>query len=183
MALSCLGLVAPAEVHDACRAWEIVVNVSLEQIGSMLAAVLLGALIGLERELSRKPLGLRTNVLICLGASIFTIVSIQMGLALGGSPERIAAQIVGGIGFLGAGAIIRDRGTVQGATTAATIWLVASIGMACGAGYFAVALVGTALALFVLFGLHPFEKKMDQYRSGAGTVMDEEKAGQDADPL
>lgn len=158
-------------------------DVTLEQIGSMLAAVLLGALIGLERELSRKPLGLRTNVLICLGASIFTIVSIQMGTTFGGSPERIAAQIVGGIGFLGAGAIIRDRGTVQGATTAATIWLVASIGMACGAGYFAVALVGTVLALFVLFGLHPFEKRMDQHRKNAGTVMDEEKAGQEIDPL
>ena len=137
-------------------------GITFEQIGSMLAAVLLGALIGLERELSRKPLGLRTNILICLGASIFTIVSIQMGTTLGGSPERIAAQIVGGIGFLGAGAIIRDRGTVQGATTAATIWLVASLGMACGAGYFMVAIAGTGLALLVLFGLHPLETRMEQ---------------------
>ncbi len=144
----------------------------------MLAAVLLGALIGLERELSRKPLGLRTNVLICLGAAIFTIISIRIGLSLGGSPERIAAQIVGGIGFLGAGAIIRDRGTVQGATTAATIWLVASLGMACGAGYFIIAATGTLLALVVLFGFHPLEGRLDRYRKGD---QGESDAAKDAD--
>jgi putative Mg2+ transporter-C (MgtC) family protein len=141
-------------------------DITTRQIVSMLTAVLLGALIGLERELSRKPLGLRTNILICLGASIFTIASIQMGLTFGGAPERIAAQIVGGVGFLGAGAIIRDRGSVQGATTAATIWLVASLGVACGAGFFVIAAVGTVLTLLVLFGLHPFEQKLDRYRGG-----------------
>jgi putative Mg2+ transporter-C (MgtC) family protein len=153
-------------------------DITAEQVASMLFAVFLGALIGLERELSHKPLGLRTNVLICLGASIFTIASIQMGLTFGGSPERIAAQIVGGIGFLGAGAIIRDRGTVQGATTAATIWLVASLGIACGAGFFMIAMVGTALALFVLFGLHWVEKKLVRQSRGAaakstGSATDE----------
>lgn len=141
----------------------------------MLVAVLLGALVGLERELSRKPLGLRTNVLICLGAAIFTIISIRIGLSLGGSPERIAAQIVGGIGFLGAGAIIRDRGTVQGATTAATIWLVASLGMACGAGYFIIAVTGTLLALVVLFGFHPLEVRLDRYRKGERAESDATK--------
>jgi len=131
----------------------------------MLAAIALGALIGLEREASHKPIGLRTNILICLGACIFTIVSIQIGLMYEGSPDRIAAQIVGGIGFLGAGAIIRDRGTVQGATTAATIWLVASLGVACGAGFFVLATVGTVLALFVLFGLHPVERRLARHRA------------------
>ena len=150
------------------------------QILSMLVAVLLGALIGLERELSRKPLGLRTNALICLGAAIFTIISIRIGLSLGGSPERIAAQIVGGIGFLGAGAIIRDRGTVQGATTAATIWLVASLGMACGAGYFIIATTGTVLALVVLFGFHPLERRLDRYRKGGQEGSD---ATQDANEM
>ena len=141
-------------------------DITWEQIGSMFAAVALGGLIGLERELGNKPVGLRTNILICLGAAIFTIVSVQMGRSLEGSSVRIAAQIVGGVGFLGAGAIIRDRGTVQGATTAATIWLVASLGMACGAGFFVLATVGTLLTLFVLFALHPLERKLDRRVSG-----------------
>jgi len=142
---------------------------------SMLAAVVLGALIGLERELSNKPLGLRTNILICLGACIFTIASIQLGLLYEGSPDRLAAQIVGGVGFLGAGAIIRDRGTVQGATTAATIWLVASLGVACGAGFFLVATAGTVLTLFVLFGLHPLERKLARYRATGDKRTEEQK--------
>jgi putative Mg2+ transporter-C (MgtC) family protein len=146
----------------------------------MLVAVVLGALIGLERELSHKPIGLRTNILISLGACIFTVASIQIGRVFDGSPDRIAAQIVGGIGFLGAGAIIRDRGTVQGATTAATIWLVASLGVACGAGFFVLASVGTVLALLVLFGLHPFERKLARYRATGGTqANNERKADED----
>jgi putative Mg2+ transporter-C (MgtC) family protein len=143
-------------------------DITAQQLASMLVAVLLGALIGLERELSHKPVGLRTNSLISLGACIFTIMSIEIGRVFDGSPERMAAQIVGGIGFLGAGAIIRDRGTVQGATTAATIWLVASLGVACGAGFFLIAAVGTALALFVLFGLHRLEKLLARYRAAIG---------------
>lgn len=145
------------------------VDITVRQLISMLVAVALGAMIGLERELSDKPLGLRTNTLISLGACIFTIMSIQIGLAFHGSPGRMAAQIVGGIGFLGAGAIIRDRGTVQGATTAATIWLVASLGVACGAGFLAIAVTGTVLALFVLFGMHPLERKLARYRHATGT--------------
>lgn len=140
-------------------------GLTVQQLISMLTAILLGAMIGLERELSEKPIGLRTNTLICLGACIFTIISIQIGLVYDGSPERIASQVVGGIGFLGAGAIIRDRGTVQGATTAATIWLVASLGVACGAGFFLLAAVGTVLALFVLFGLHLLERKLARHRT------------------
>lgn len=152
-------------------------DITWEQLISMLAAVVLGALIGLERELSGKPLGLRTNILICLGACIFTIASIQLGLLYDGSPERIAAQIVGGVGFLGAGAIIRDRGTVQGATTAATIWLVASLGVACGAGFFFLAATGTILTLFVLFGLHPVERRLARYRAtGNGQTRSEKRA-------
>jgi putative Mg2+ transporter-C (MgtC) family protein len=147
----------------------------------MFAAVVLGGLIGLERELGHKPVGLRTNILICLGAAIFTIVSVQMGRTTEGSSVRIAAQIVGGVGFLGAGAIIRDRGTVQGATTAATIWLVASLGMACGAGFFVLATVGTLLTLFVLFALHPLEERLD--RRISGEKNDERKPGAPGDAL
>ncbi len=83
--------------------------------------------------------------------------------------------MVGGVGFLGAGAIIRDRGTVQGATTAATIWLVASLGVACGAGFFLIATIGTLLALFVLFGLHPVERRLARYRADEGKQTTERK--------
>ncbi|MFC1739607.1 MgtC/SapB family protein [Planctomycetota bacterium] len=120
-------------------------------------SVIFGAAIGFEREISGKAAGLRTNILICLGAAVFTLVSKQMD-SPDGSLTRIAAQIVTGVGFLGAGAIIQDRAGVHGLTTAATIWLVASIGMACGAGFYLLALIATILAIAVLVGLNPFTK-------------------------
>ncbi len=120
----------------------------------ILLAVGLGVAIGLERQLSGKAAGIRTNVLICLGAAVLTILSEQMGIRHNDSVSRIAAQIVSGVGFLGAGVIIRDRGGVSGLTTAATIWLVASVGMAVGAGYYALAVATTGLAVVVLLGLH-----------------------------
>jgi putative Mg2+ transporter-C (MgtC) family protein len=130
-------------------------------IAAVLLAVVLGSIIGLERELSGKPAGLRTNILICLGAAVFTIISKQMA-EVGGSVTRIAAQIVTGVGFLGAGAIIQDRGGVHGLTTAATIWLVASIGMACGAGFYSLAVISAIIAVVVLIGLAKFEKPKKQ---------------------
>ena len=104
----------------------------VQYITSILLAAVLGGMIGLERAFSGKSAGLRTNILICVGAAAFTLISRQM-LSEEGSVARIAAQVVTGVGFLGAGAIIQDRGGVHGLTTAATIWLVAAIGMACGA--------------------------------------------------
>ncbi len=142
---------------------------------SLCMAVVFGATIGFERELRGKSVGLRTNTLICLGAAIFTIVSRQMAVFFEASPARIAAQIVGGIGFLGAGAIIRDRGSVQGATTAATIWLVASIGMACGAGFLVLASASTALTILVLLGLSPIEKRLWQYHRATSTKAESEE--------
>ena len=126
---------------------------------SLLLAVFLGGLIGVEREIRGKAAGLRTNILICLGAAIFTIVS--KSLAGTGDVTRIAAQVVSGIGFLGAGAIIQDRGGIHGLTTAATIWLVSSIGVCCGAKEYAVAGVSTIIALLVLLvlGKLPFEHR------------------------
>jgi putative Mg2+ transporter-C (MgtC) family protein len=121
----------------------------------MLLAIIFGAVIGAERQLSGKAAGLRTNILICLGATIYTIISREMGSGHTDSITRIAAQIVTGIGFLGAGAIIQDRGGVHGLTTAATIWLVASIGMACGTGFYLLASVATVFAIIVLFTLAP----------------------------
>jgi len=127
-------------------------------IFGLILAALCGGAIGVERELSGKAAGLKTNVLICIGAAVFSIISKQFGGALDGSVTRIAAQIVTGVGFLGAGAIIQDRAGVHGLTTAATIWLVASIGMACGVGFYWLALIATALAIAVLFGL-PYMSK------------------------
>jgi len=119
----------------------------------LLAAVLAGGIIGVERELRDKPAGLRTNVLICLGAAFFTMVSVKMTLGNAADPTRIAAQIVTGVGFLGAGAILHLESHVVGLTTAATIWVVASIGMAFGAGLFTLGLFATVLTGLVVFGL------------------------------
>ena len=131
---------------------------------SILLAVVLGGAIGTEREISGKAAGLRTNVLICLGAAVFTIISKAMATGTPeGSVTRIAAQIVTGVGFLGAGAIIQDRGGVHGLTTAATIWLVASIGTACGARLYELALVTTLIAIVVLVGLGKLNRYLERY--------------------
>ena len=130
----------------------------LDDLLSLVLTVILGAVIGAERQFHGKAAGLRRNVLICLGAAIFTIISKHMGTASGQSLTRIAAQIVTGVGFLGAGAIIQDRGGIHGLTTAATIWLVASVGMACGAGFYILAILATVLAILVLLGLPQISK-------------------------
>jgi putative Mg2+ transporter-C (MgtC) family protein len=126
----------------------------------LLLAAGLGATIGLEREMRRKPAGLRTNILIALGSALFTTISLQLAAA-GGTPDRIAAQIVTGIGFLGAGAILRSGRNVHGMTTAATIWVNAAIGMAAGAGEYAMAMVATFVTLLVLVILPPVETYFD----------------------
>src|SRR5947207_9877053 len=108
----------------------------------LLLAAGLGAAMGVERELRQKAAGLRTNMLIALGSALFTIVSLEIARA-GGTPDRIAAQIVTGIGFLDAGSIIRSGKSIHGMTTAATIWVNSSVGMAAGAGFYTVAIAGT----------------------------------------
>ena len=130
---------------------------------SIVLAVVLGTAIGLERELRHKAAGLRTNVLICLGAAVFTIISRRMAAGQQDSLTRIAAQIVTGVGFLGAGAIIVDRGGIHGLTTAATIWLVASIGMACGAGFYSLAGISTLIAIIILIGLAQLVRPIERY--------------------
>jgi len=126
-------------------------------------AVLCGGAIGLEREIRGKAAGLRTNVLICLGAAVFTVISEKMA-GSGDSVTRIAAQIVTGVGFLGAGAVIQDRGGVHGLTTAATIWLVASIGMACGIRLYSLAIIVTCVSLMILLGLAKLDKAIAKTR-------------------
>ena len=117
----------------------------------LIAAAFLGGLVGLEREIHRKPAGLRTNMFICLGSAIFTLLSDELASKYGiGDHTRIAAQIVPGIGFLGAGAIIRERGGVVGLTTAATMFVVASIGMAVGGGLYWTGVTACLLVLVLL---------------------------------
>jgi len=119
-------------------------------------AAALGAVIGIEREYHQKPAGLRTNMLIAVGSALFTLLSITVGRD-GGSADRISAQIVTGVGFLGGGAILRHRSSVHGLTTAATIWVNAAIGMACGAGQLTLATAATVVTLIVLAVLPPVE--------------------------
>ena len=130
------------------------------QIG--LATLLAGA-IGLERELGGKPAGLRTNILICIGSVLYTHLSLSMlsangGLAAGTDTTRVAAQIVTGVGFIGAGTILHARGAVVGLTSAATIWVVAAIGVAIGSGYYLEGVTTTLAVLVVLAGLGRVEK-------------------------
>jgi putative Mg2+ transporter-C (MgtC) family protein len=140
-------------------------------LGKLLLATVLGGAIGAERELAGKPAGLRTNMLICMGAALFTQLSADIatsGFAQDGRPygdtTRITAQIVSGIGFLGAGAILHGGGAVVGLTTAATIWAVAAIGTAVGAGMYGEAIGSTAIIMVVLVGLRPVEQKLASKR-------------------
>jgi putative Mg2+ transporter-C (MgtC) family protein len=127
----------------------------------LLVAAGLGALIGLEREYRQKPAGLRTNILIAVGSALFTLMSIQLSRG-GGTPDRIASQIVTGVGFLGGGAILRSRLSIHGMTTAATIWVNAAIGMAAGAGELATAAIATTITLIVLVVLPPIESYFER---------------------
>jgi putative Mg2+ transporter-C (MgtC) family protein len=136
----------------------------LEIAERLLLAAGLGAAIGLEREYWHKPAGLRTNILIAVGSALFTLVSIAMANH-GGTSDRIAAQIVTGIGFLGGGAILRSGTTVKGMTTAATIWMNAAIGMAAGTGEYALATGSTIITLVVLAVLPPIERQLARRRS------------------
>lgn len=130
--------------------------------------MLLGGIVGVERELSGKPAGLRTNILICLGSALLMDLSITLGMIDGGErvgdPARIAAQVVTGVGFLGAGTIMQARGEVVGLTTAATIWVVAAIGLAVGAGHRAKAVAAALLVTLVLTALGWLERWMLSFR-------------------
>lgn len=123
----------------------------IEVLLRLLLAVVLGAAIGFQRERAGKPAGLRTHALICLGSALFTVVSL-FGFGIGADPSRVAAGIVTGIGFLGAGVIFRGlrRDGVAGLTTAASIWTTASVGLAAGVGMYLAAIVVTVIAVAVL---------------------------------
>jgi putative Mg2+ transporter-C (MgtC) family protein len=121
----------------------------------MVLAVALGTVVGYEREHEGKPAGMRTHGMVALGAALFTVVSIS-GFGQAGDPARVAAQIVSGVGFLGAGAILHQRGSVRGLTTAASLWVTAAIGTAVGTGMYTISIATAALVFLVLrFGPHP----------------------------
>lgn len=129
----------------------------LEAVLRVLLALIPAALIGLDRELAQQPAGLRTHVLVGLGACLFTLAGVGVP---GGDPTRIAAQVASGIGFLGAGAILRDRFRVTGLTTAASLWVTAAIGVAAGLGAYEVTAITSVIALLVLLPLKWVEREV-----------------------
>ena len=136
------------------------ISVSWIHIVNLAIAALLGGLIGLEREARHRPAGLRTHMLVSTGAALFTILSIYAFPIVGTQRDsaRIAAQIVSGIGFIGAGAIWRSQDATKGLTTAAGLWVAAAIGMAVGAGWGLLALAATVIVLVILALMRPVEK-------------------------
>jgi putative Mg2+ transporter-C (MgtC) family protein len=130
-------------------------------------AVILGMLLGIDREFRRKPAGLRSHMLVSLAAALLTILTFkiadhadQLGEAVRTDPLRIMEAVVAGIAFLGAGAIIRERNKVRGVTTGASLWLAGALGVACGSGSYALAITGAVIGLFVLFVLGRMERAM-----------------------
>ena len=142
-------------------------GVELEIFARLVVAAILGALIGLEREIHEHPAGMRTHLLVSLGSAGFTVLSLTAFAAPGADPARIAAQIVTGVGFLGAGAILKEGASIRGLTTAASLWTVAAVGMAAGAGAWGVAAATTILAIVSLWPLQIATERFvgrDQHR-------------------
>lgn len=145
----------------------------------MLLSFLIGTALGLEREFRSKAAGLRTMIMICLGSTIFTEISLAIG---GASPDRIASTVITGIGFLGAGVIFKDGLTISGITTATTIWISAALGMAVGAGEYFMALTGSGVTLIVLTAFEKIKlsiSRRHQARSYRITLQDEARFARD----
>lgn len=162
-------------------------GLQLELLGRLLAAAVLGGIIGLEREMHEHPAGMRTHLLVSLGSAAFTVLSVaafELPPAPNGSiptdPSRVAAQIVSGIGFLGAGAILKYGTTIKGLTTAASLWATAAIGMAAGVGEMILAVGGTAIIIVSLWPLHAL---LTWVRGRAGRVIQLDLGMDDLSPL
>ncbi|MGC4023505.1 MAG: MgtC/SapB family protein [Cyclobacteriaceae bacterium] len=141
------------------------INLDIEIAVRLFISFAIGTAIGLEREYRSKAAGLRTMIMICLGSTIFTEISIHLGAA---NPDRLAANIVTGIGFLGGGVIFKDGLTITGITTATTIWISAALGMAVGAGEYFIAIVGSGVVLVVLTAMEKIQgivEKVHQSRT------------------
>lgn len=150
----------------------------IDIILKILLAAMLGGIIGLERELAHKEAGLRTNILIAIGSALITLLSAKIAAqAPGADPARLTAQIVSGIGFLGAGAIIQARFAVHGLTTAATIWTVAAIGIAVGSGFYLLAFLVTLLVVVVLTAFRFLQSYFERHKQNfVYLIATEEKA-------
>lgn len=145
-------------IHEAIQLLRNELGVVLSStLARLLLAAVLGGIIGLERQLRHKPAGLRTNMFICFGAALFTILSDALAVKYLGDHTRISAQIIPGIGFIGAGSILHTRGLTTGLTTASTLFVVASVGMATGGGLYLTAIFATGLVLVALFSLGHLE--------------------------
>ena len=135
----------------------------LDSLLKLIFSLLLGGLIGFEREVRDKAAGFRTMILICTGAALFTMFSLELGgMSRDNDASRVAANIVSGIGFIGAGVILRERGEIRGLTTASTIWLVAALGMGVGAGRIVFSMCATLVVLVVLWGFPRLEMMMEK---------------------
>jgi putative Mg2+ transporter-C (MgtC) family protein len=137
----------------------VLLDLDLQIAVKLAMAALLGGIVGLERQMSNKPAGLRTNMLICVGSTLFTLLSEQLAIRFGGDPVRIASQLIPGIGFIGAGTILRDGATVKGLTTAASVFVIASVGMAIGGGLYVTAVFATGLMVIALWLLGWMEER------------------------
>ncbi len=137
---------------------EMASGIVASSLARLVLAAVLGGIIGLERELKHRPAGLRTNMFICFGAALFTVLSDALAVEHLGDHTRISAQIIPGIGFIGAGSILHTRGLTTGLTTAATLFVVASVGMATGGGLYMTAIFATGLVLLALFSLGHLER-------------------------
>lgn len=146
-----------------------------EIVFRLFLAIVLSGIIGFERELHGRPAGLRTHVLVSVGAALVMLISID-GFGGSGDPARLAAQVVSGIGFLGAGAIIRDGGDIKGITTAATLWIGGMIGLACGNGYYIGAVATTVFVLLFILLLKPIESRINNKNKSIVLTIDSEKA-------
>ncbi len=156
---------------------------TFEIILKLALACVLGGIIGLERESLARPAGLRTYTLVCMGSTLAMIVSLQMyyqfQATVNADPGRIAAKVISGIGFLGAGTIMREGATVRGLTTAAGLWVVACIGLAVGAGMYAPAIVATAFILFILIYFFKIEDRFTGLREYKAFVVNvDDRPGQ-----
>ena len=137
----------------------------MQDIIAMLVSLVLGTAVGWERQAGRKPAGLRTHTLVCVGSTLFVLLTRHAVSDLGAGnidPTRVIHGVVTGVGFLGAGSIMRQEGFVQGLTTAASIWMVAAIGVAVGVHAWTLAVTGTVLALIVLEGYRWVERRMSR---------------------
>ena len=141
-------------------------QVDINSLLPLVVALVLGTVIGIEREVHKKPAGLRTNALICMGAAAFIVIAERIGLTPD-AVSRMTAGIVTGVGFIGGGAVLRDRENISGVTTAATIWVVTSIGIACGMKLYDIAVAVTIFSLLILTILSPIDKKLRKTKGAA----------------